>query len=201
MISRKHIAELIGTFTLTSAVGLSILLDLPLSTPLVAGLTLGLFVYTIGDTSGAHLNPAVTIGLATVKKIDVKEAVFYILAQVLGALLAMSFLKTATSDLPSLNVENTLSVGLVEAMGAFLLVLGVTAVVYKQVEKAASGAVIGGSLLLGILMTAGLSNGVLNPAVAIGIQSLSLAYVVGPIAGGIVAALIAERLFKKGLLG
>lgn len=197
MIKRKHIAEFIGTFALTTAVALSLILNLPLATPLVAALTLMLFVYTIGDISGAHLNPAVTIGLASIKKISGKEAAFYLVAQFLGALVAMVVVKGLTSETPNLLVENTASVGTVEAFGAFFLVFGVCAVVLDKVKTAASGLVIGGSLLLGILMTAGLSNGVLNPAVALGIGSFSVMYVVGPIIGGVFAALLYQNLAHK----
>jgi len=197
MSFRKYLAELVGTFGLTLAVSLSLVLGLPLATPLVAGLTLGLFVYTVGNVSGAHLNPAVTIGLASVKKIEPKEAVMYIIVQVVGALLAMLTTQWMTGDVPDLLVENSFAVGGAEALGAFFLVFGVSSVVFGKVKEAASGLTIGGSLLLGIMMTGGLSNGVLNPAVAIGIGSVSLMYLIGPVVGGLAAALLYEYIGKE----
>jgi glycerol uptake facilitator-like aquaporin len=65
------------------------------------------------------------------------------------------------------------------------------------VPAAASGLVIGGSLFLGIHFAAHTSNGVLNPAVALGIGSFSLAYIWGPIAGAIVGALLYRLLSSK----
>lgn len=84
-MTKKLFAELIGTFALTLAVFVSINSHFPVPTPVIAGLTLGIFVYTIGSISGAHINPAVTIGIRTLKKITTKEAVWYIIAQFIGA--------------------------------------------------------------------------------------------------------------------
>ena len=143
---KKYIAELLGTFTLALVVGLSLAGSFPPATPLLAGLTLGLFVYTIGAISGAHINPAVTIGAWSIKKIGNKDALWYIVAQFIGA----------------------------------------ASVVYNKAHAHVSGVVIGGSLLLGIIIAAALgSNGVLNPAVALGIGSFNLAYLFGPIVGAV----------------
>ncbi len=83
------IAEFIGTFGLALAVLVSLNGYLPLvPTAVVAGATLVLFVLTIGAISGSHINPAVTIGLLSVKKIELSEAFGYIVAQIAGALTA-----------------------------------------------------------------------------------------------------------------
>ncbi|MBM3231745.1 aquaporin, partial [Candidatus Peregrinibacteria bacterium] len=83
-----------------------------------------------------------------------------------------------------------------EAAGAFLLVLGITAVVDGRVQSEASGLTIGSSLLLGILVAAHFSAGILNPAVAVGLGSISLSYLIGPVIGGIAAAQL-SMLWKK----
>ncbi len=186
----KYAAELLGAFALTLAVTLSVTsAEFALATPIVAGLTLGLFVYTVGTISGAHINPAVTIALATIRKISPVDALAYVVAQVAGALLAMWVAKTYGGGFdPALMVANTPRVGLAEAMGAFTLVFGISAVVHGKVHSAASGLVIGGSLMLGILVASVASNGVLNPAVAIGIGSVSPMYLLAPVVGGVAAA-------------
>jgi glycerol uptake facilitator-like aquaporin len=54
---KRYAAELVGTFFLTLVVYLSVALALPFSTPVMAAITLGLFVYTLGGVSGTHINP------------------------------------------------------------------------------------------------------------------------------------------------
>ncbi len=193
---QKYVAELLGTFTLTLAVSLSIMAQFPLPTPVVAGMTLGLFVYTIGAISGAHINPAVTIALASIKKIKPSDAVLYIIFQIAGAALAMLVSRELMGASPEIMAVDSWKVATAEAIGAFILVFGVSSVVHENVEEDLSGIVIGSSLLLGIMLTAGLSNGVLNPAVAIGIGSVSAAYLLAPVGGALVAAWLYRWLAK-----
>lgn len=185
--ARKYCAEFIGTFALTFTVLLSIGGTSASLTAVFAALTVGLFVYTVGNISGTHLNPAVTLSLLSVKKISLHDAAAYIVVQVLGALLAM-FL---ASQMPIAHIvvtaADSMTVAFAEAIGAFVLVFGISPVVYGKVHSAASGLVIGGSLFLGLRLTDGLSNGVLNPAVAIGIGSVSAVYLLAPVAGGLAA--------------
>jgi glycerol uptake facilitator-like aquaporin len=84
--------------------------------------------------------------------------------------------------------EPTLAIFIAEMLGAFILNFGIASVVYGKVSDMASGIVIGGSLTLGIIV-ASLSgaNGILNPAVAFALNSLTLLYIVAPIVGAIAA--------------
>ena len=192
MKAQKYLAELLGTFVLALAVSISLIQGSPLPTAVVAGMTLGLFVYTIGSVSGAHLNPAVTIALASAKKISWKDAGWYVLYQLMGGILAMFVSEGLTGreigmmDIPmELNVSKTV---LVEAVGAFILAFGVSSVVWKKVDDDMSGLVIGGSLLLGIMLTGGFSFGILNPAVALGVglNAVGVAiYFIGPVIGAL----------------
>ncbi len=185
--SQAYGAELLGTFALTLAVLLSISGESASLTPVVAGLVVGLFVYTVGGISGTHLNPAVTVAMLSVKKIKPADAGAYILVQLIGAMLAAAVVNTL--GVPQINLAPTdsLVIAAAEAVGAFILVFGIASVAYGKTPPAAAGLVIGGSLVLGIRLTAGFSNGVLNPAVAIGIGSVSMTYLVAPIAGGLLA--------------
>lgn len=199
MKPRALAAEFFGTFCLTLAVLVSINNpDFPIPTPVIAGLTVGIFVYTIGTISGAHINPAVTVGLAAIRKIDLPSAVGYVVAQIAGAFLALGLGRVWFPSPEALVVGNTAGVGVAEAVGALVLLFGIAAVVLGVVPSQMAGIVIGSSLTLGIALAAHASNGVLNPAVALGIGSLSFAYVWGPIVGAILGALLLRALAGKG---
>jgi glycerol uptake facilitator-like aquaporin len=194
---KKYLAEMVGTFVLTFAVALSLTGHTALSTPLMAGLALGLVVYAVGSISGAHINPAITVGLWSLKKIGGKEAVFYIVFQFIGAFIAL-ILKGAFAPAVPLYVSSTWPVFFGEMVGAFFFAFGVAAVATTdKIPAAASGLVVGGSLFLGISFASFLSNGILNPAVALGIGSLSLAYLFGPPIGAILGMQLFAKLSEK----
>lgn len=194
---KKYLAELVGTFGLTLAVVLSVHSNaqFALPTPLIASLTLMLFVYAIGHISGSHINPAVTIGQWSVGKIKTIDAAFYIVAQFIGAMAAAGLV---TIIIPAFAVataqpEQPFALG-AEAMGMFLFAFGIAAVVEKRVSTGASGFVVGGSLLLGLAVSSlSGASGILNPAVAFGLKSFSTAYIIGPLVGA-VAGMITYRL-------
>lgn len=180
---RKYLAEFIGTFALAFAVSMSLAGSFPVPTPVLAALTLGLFVYTVGHISGTHINPAITIGLLSINKIKLMDALYYIVAQFAGAALAF-FLSGQLVARATLTVIDSPWVLLAEAVGALFFGFGVAAVVYGKVPKEMSGLVVGASLLLGISFSALMNaNGVLNPAVALGIGSFGIMYVLGPVIG------------------
>lgn len=194
---QKYMAELLGTFALTLVVYYALTVGLALGTPLAVGLTVGLFVYTVGGISGGHFNPAVTIGIASVRKLSVKDAVVYIIFQVVGALLAMLVAQNLTESAPALVTSNEWKVGVAEFIGTFVLAFTVTAVAHKHVPEDASGLAIGGALTLGTLLTAGMSNGLLNPAVMLAVSSFSWMYVLAPVVGGVVGAWVFRYLASK----
>lgn len=200
---QKYFAELVGAFVLALAVAVSLMSKSPLPTPVIAGVTLGLFVYMVGGISGAHLNPAVTIAMASVKKISGRDAVLYVIFQLIGGFLALYFsryLFGTTTGVENFPVDGMVwKMALAEAIGAAMLVFGVSAVVEKKVKEDMFGIVVGGSLLLGIMLTGGISYGILNPAVAVGVGVPYSAYLyfLAPVVGGVVSAWGAKWLFSK----
>lgn len=191
MSLQKYLAEGLATFSLAFMVSASLVNDFSIATPILAALTVGLFVYTIGGLSGAHINPAVTVALLSRKKISPSDALFYILFQCVGALLALQCCLYLFGAQPGLAMDGGLQVGFMEALGAFFLMFGIMFVVENKQAGMVSGLIIGGSLLLGIMATSGLSNGVLNPAVSLavgGINTLSLTYLLAPIVGAVAGA-------------
>ena len=99
--SKVFLAEFIGTFALVFiGMGAGIVTSANVVGIAIAyGLTLAVFVYIYGHISGAHLNPAVTFGLALNGSVKWLQAVFYWLAQFAGAILAVFFLKTVVESL------------------------------------------------------------------------------------------------------
>ncbi len=189
-MSKKYIAEAIGTFGLSFVVlgALSFGGVLPIPVPALAALTLGLFVYTIGGVSGCHINPAVTIGLWSVKKITQKDAIGYILAQGIGAVVAVVIASWFGAVSPIDGGMFDARVFVAEALGTFFFVFGIAAVVSGKVHDAMKGLVVGWSLLFGIMVAvvAG-SAGILNPAVAGALSAFSAVYLIAPIVGAVAA--------------
>ncbi len=183
---KKYIAEFVGTFALALAVGLSITGKFPVPTPVIAALTLGVSVYTLGAISGTHINPAITIGLLSIGKISVKDALVYVAVQLAAGATAM-MVAGAIATKPAAGGADSGLIFACEALGTFFLATGVASVVHGKAPSPAAGLTIGGSLLLGISLAAVGSNGVLNPAVAVGIGSVSLTYLLAPVVGAVVA--------------
>ncbi len=185
---------MIGAFALTLVVSLSVTHGFPAATPVLAGLTLMLFVYSIGHISGSHINPAVTLGVLSIGKIKTKDALYYIVAQCIGAILATLVATGAfNGSLSSLIIVDSMPVLFAELIGTFFFAFGIASVVYGNVDNTKGGGVIGGSLFLGIALAVMLgSNGILNPAVALGLGSFNLAYIIGPIVGSV----LGMRVYK-----
>src|SRR5262245_38104705 len=182
----KYIAEFVGTFLLAFAVGATLTGKFAMPTPVVAAVTLGVLVYVFGGISGAHINPAITLGILSVGRIEALEAINYIVAQLAGAGVAIVASVMVMSPVPA-QVTDTPRVFLGEVLGTFCLAIGVASAVFRKASELASGLTIGGSLFLGISVASSGSSGVLNPAVAMGTGSMSIGYVVGPVFGSIVA--------------
>ena len=152
------LAELVGTLFLTLAALLS-------GTPYAVALTLTAFVYAIGNVSGCHINPAVTIGLVSARRLPVTTGVGYVLAQIAGALLA----RLAAPHVGLLAPNYPAAGPIAEFLGAGFLLLTVVAVSDQYVPKSGSGIAIGAALAAGLVTT----KGILNPAVAIAMGQLA----------------------------
>lgn len=186
--TRRYAAELLGTFLLALTVALSVNNGLGPIVPIIAGFTLALIVYMLGGISGAHVNPAITIALLTTRRIKVAEAVPYIAAQLLGAILAAVVVWFA---LPSVSVPEfdwTLRPGIFEALGTAVFAFGVSTVASGRATQGTSGIIVGGSLMLGILLASVASLGILNPAVALSLRVFDVWYMAGPLVGALVGA-------------
>ncbi len=186
--SNAIVAEFVGAFSLTFAVLISLNGAVPgIPTPVLAGVVLGLFAMGVGAISGAHLNPAVTIGMYSLKRIDLSNAIAYILAQVAAALLALValnlFQDSTISD--DLFRDATTKEFFAEMLGMLIFTFGVAGAVHNKYTGAAAGLLVGGSLFLGLSIASFGGLGIINPAVALGASSMSWSYLLGPIVGSI----------------
>ena len=221
-MARAAVAELIGTFVLVvvgTAVAVAALLEQEtagqaydsLAIALAFGLTLTALVGALGQTSGCHVNPAVTLGLAVTGKFPWSYVPAYLGAQLLGGVLAALALWATYGDparseanlgatAPAAGVSD-LQAFLLEALIGFLLVFVVTAMATDPRVPAGSAAIgIGCALAACVLVAGPVSGGAANPARALGPMLVSLdfpsvlSYVLGPIAGGILGALVYDRV-------
>jgi MIP family channel proteins len=212
-------AELIGTFGLVFIGGAAIMSGTfakstsPLLDVAVAhGLILAIMVTATMRISG-HLNPAVTIGFVVTRRIEPMMAGVYIAAQLLGAMIAAYALKglfpAAVGEATrlggqsvALDVSSGQAIGL-EAIATFFLVFAVFGTAVDPKAPKVGGFAIGLTIAADILAIGPLTGASMNPARSFGPAVASrifegqAVYWVGPILGGIAAALLYETLFLR----
>ncbi len=186
-------AEAVGTFILTMVAISASGLGIPLFTGAAAGFTLATMVLAIGAFSGAHINPAVTIGLLSIRKISLVKAFTYVIAQAVGAVTAWKlyeyFVGKAVPNQATMfdwSKAADRRVFFAEMIGTMVFTFGIAAAVYQKFENMKAAATIGTSYFLGIMVAALGSAAILNPAVAYGVRNFNNGYAFAPILGAIV---------------
>jgi MIP family channel proteins len=210
-----YVAEFLGTFLLVlfvcSVVSVNSEGGLQFTDFAVIGLVhvfvLALLVYSLGNTSGAHFNPAVTVALTALRKIAPLDALIYILVQLAGAVAGALVTKVLLDDegdavnYGATTVSEKFLQGkplgglLVEVIGTFVLMWAIMAfAVNPRGERNLAGLGIGMSLGLAVMVFAPLDGAGFNPARSFGPAIVSgefadfWVYVVGPLIGALVAA-------------
>lgn len=177
---------------------------------LTFGLAIAVAIYAFGTTSGAHLNPAVTVSLAAVNRFPWRDVPAYVVAQLVGATVGAALIwaifggdaidlgvgQTAIAD-----GTNYLQAIVAEALATFLLVTAIMALaVDRRAPGGWAGLMIGLAVAAAILLTGPITGGSLNPARTFGPLLIATigggdtfwgdlpAYVVGPLIGGAAAA-------------
>ena len=223
---KAALAELIGTAILVFAgtsVATAAILERATAGPsydslaiaLVFGLALAALVGALGHVSGAHLNPAVTLGLAATNRFPRPYVPAYIVAQLLGGIIgslatwltyggpARATAKLAATY-PADGVGDFRAL-LVEILVTFILVFVIMAVATDdRVPSAAIAPIaVGFALALGVFIAGPVTGGAVNPARALGpmivagdLSSFWL-YILGPIIGGVLAAFVYDRVGAK----
>ena len=221
---KKYFAECVGTFVLTF-LGCGTAMFLGCGTPagvvgtaIAFGLAVVAMAYTIGEISGCHINPAITLGVALSGRMSWKDACGYWVGQVIGGILAGAVLllltkvvaaPDLTGGLGSNGVANAGGVGgafLVEVIATFLfvlVVLGTTDAKYGAGKPA--GLAIGLSLILIHLMCINLTGTSVNPARSIGPALFAggdalkdvWVFICAPLVGGALSAFVWKAMVPK----
>ncbi len=160
-------------------------------------ITYALMVMVLGPTSGGHFNPIVTVGMWTLRKIQTLEAIAFLAVQMLGGLVAWKvteyFTGSALSNIAGDNFEWRVIIA--EGLGAMVFAFAVAAAVYQRYVGSKLAATVGMAFFVGTIVASLASNAILNPAIALGNQSWSLAYIFGPLVGAIVGMNLYALLF------
>ena len=212
----KYIAEFVGTFVLVfCGVGAAVIdgdkLG-PVGISLTFGLTLLAMAYAIGPISGCHINPAVTVGLACAGRTKWSDVPGYVIAQVVGGIAGAGALLPIVQN-GIAGAANTLqgqygtTAGfLTEALLTMVLVLTVIGATSKNAPAGLAGIPIGLALAVTNFVAIPVTNASINPARSIGpalysgggdaVSQLWL-FIVAPIVGGILAALVYMVIREK----
>ena len=202
----KYIVEFIGTFFLVFTIGNVVIAPGAENlAPLAIGFALMVMIFAGGHISGAHYNPAVTLAVLLRGKCEAKDVVPYVAAQVVGAsaaAFAVQFLKgqEAMAAITAMDIADRIPQVLVaEVLFTFALAWVVLNVATAKGTDGNSfyGLAIGFTVLTGAYAVGGISGGVFNPAVAVGITLMGIStwaniwvYLVANFAGAAIAATV-----------
>ena len=209
---KKYLAECLGTFVLVffacgAAVVTKCSVDNPagyLLTALAFGLVIVAMAYSIGNISGCHINPAVSLAMLISGKMSLKDFIGYVVAQFAGAIAGAALLMVFVGKESGLGanglagVNGSIVLGLViEVILTFVFVLAILGVTSKTENKAVAGIVIGLSLTLVHILGIAFTGTSVNPARSFGpalfaggeaLQSVWV-FIVAPLVGGALATL------------
>ena len=216
---KAYVAEFIGTFALIFVGVGAITADYTsgacglVGIALAHGLTIAVMASATAAVSGGHLNPAVTIGALAAGKIDGANAVGYIISQCLGGIVAAALLKlclpvaaleSVKMGTPALGDGITVGMGLlVEIVLTFFLVFVIFGTAIDSRAPQVGALFIGLTVTLDILVGGPITGAAMNPARHLGpallgggLQHLWL-YWVGPVIGGLLAALVYHHVLEE----
>jgi aquaporin Z len=205
MFGRAKIAALVAEFLGTGALTLLVLtvqrstIGVPFFVAAAAGLTVVLMSFVLGGVSGAHFNPAITLGMWTARKVETITGVLYIAMQMLGAWGAY-YLYTyfVNNSLQPVGGHFTGRILVAEAVGAGLFAFGFAAAALTSFTHAVSATFKGLSYMLGILAASSAAIGLLNPALALGTRAWVWGtYVLGPVLGAVIGVNLYTLLFAE----
>ncbi len=225
---KKYIAECIGTMTLVVlGCGTAMLVGCDavlgggyILTAFAFGLSIVAMAYSIGNISGCHINPAVSLGVLLSGRMSGKDFVYYVIAQCIGALIGAELLATifvmgnvpdmtgglGTNGLAGVNGSSMAGL-LVEIVLTFIFVINILGVTSEKAKHGSFGGLVIGLTLVGVhILGIGLTGTSVNPARSFGPAVIAAAggngapleclpvFIFGPLIGAALAALIYKAL-------
>lgn len=205
MFGRQKIAALVAEFLGAGVLTLLVLsvqrstIGVPFFVAIAAGLAVVLMSFSVGDTSGGHFNPAISIGMWTARRITTLRTILYIAVQLLGGYAAYAlYTYFVNNHLQSVGGHFTGRILVAEAVGTGIFGFAFAATVYQGFSRAVTASFAGLGLMIGIVAASSASIGLLNPAVALGVRAWVWGtYVLGPILGAIIGINLYALLFTE----
>jgi len=206
-LARRCLAEAVATFALVFAGCGAIVVDHErdgalgsTGTAAAFGLVIMVMVYATGHVSGAHINPAVTLGFSITRHFPARDAALYVPAQLAGAVAGAAVLRLLWHDspahlgatLPTIGAGGALVYEIV--LTAFLMFVIMAVATDTRASGAAAAIAIGGTVGLGALVDGGVTGASMNPARSFGPALLASEwrdfwiYLVGPSIGAMLGA-------------
>ncbi len=215
-IMKKLIAEFIGTFCLVFAgTGAIVINDVTsgsvshVGVAITFGLIVMAMIYTLGDISGAHLNPSVTLGFFAARRLEGRSVLPYILSQLSGAILASLTLRLLFAEHTTLGATlpagSTLQSFVLEAILTYILMFVILSVSTGEKEKGITAGIAVGSVVgLEALFAGPISGASMNPArslapalVSFHFQTLWI-YLTAPVLGALLSVLGCQCVREEG---
>ena len=224
---KRYLCELIGTMVLvlfgcgSAAIAGTLLGNLGIA--MAFGLSIVAMAYVIGDISGCHINPAVSIGLWIDGRMEIKDLIMYIVFQCIGAIIGTALLAAIINTAPSLGGYMATGLGqngfgaassvginvygalLTEVILTFVFVFTVLGVTRSEKTSTIAGIVIGLTLafvhIMGIPLTGTSVNPARSLAPALFMGGVALqqvwVFIVAPIIGAVIAGLAHKGLYSE----
>lgn len=211
MLTRNKLAMLVAEFLGTGVLTLAVLsvqrsqLGLAYFVALAAGLTVALLTYVLGNASGAHMNPALTLALWTARRVRTVPALMYIVVQLLGAWAAYGLYRYfVNTDVQAVAQAFSGRIMVAEAIGTMVFAFAWAAAAYNRYETARFATIAGLAFAVAIIVASAASVGLANPALAEGVRAWEVFgengwgnYVLGPVLGAIIGVNLYGLLFAE----
>ncbi len=214
MLGKKNLAMLVAEFLGTAVLTLAVIsvrssgIGYSFFVALGAGVALAVLSFMFSESSGAQFNPALTIGLWTARKIKTIPAIAYIIVQLLGGWAAYGiYVYLVKTHLQATGGHYAARVMVAEGIGMLVFAIGWAAAVGQKFLDGRRAATIGGAFAVGIMLASLASNGLINPAIALGTHAWDIwgsmgwgTYILGPVVGAIVGYNLYDLLIGSGKL-